>query len=137
MVLDGADVVFHGEGFFHLINKAARPGAALLLTGRSPPRTWPVQVQDLRSRLNALPVIAIGEPDDVILRGVLVKLFQERNIRPPHDLLAYLLLRMQRSVTAADAVVTALDEAASMQRRPLSRALAREILNDEAGGDDD
>ncbi len=131
MLLDGADVVAHGEAFFHLLNKATRPGSALLLTGRTPPTAWPVQVQDLRSRLNALPVAQLLEPDDAILSGVLVKLFLERSIRPPQDLLAYLVRRIQRSVPAAQGVVAALDEAAAAEHRAVSRSLAREILKDE------
>ena len=65
---------------------------------------------DLRSRLNAITVVELGAPDDAILRGLLVKLFQERNIRPPQDLLAYLARRMERSVPAAQTIVAALDE---------------------------
>jgi chromosomal replication initiation ATPase DnaA len=136
MLLDEADAAPHGEAFFHILNAAARPGGALLMVGRTAPRTWPVDVADLRSRLNALPVIEIGEPDDAILRGVLLKLFQERNIRPPQDLLDYLLRRIERSVSAAQAVVASLDEAASVEHRPLSRVLAREILQDGTYDDD-
>jgi len=131
MLLDRADAAPHGEAFFHLLNKASRPGSALLLTGRTPPSAWPVQVQDLRSRLNALPVAELVEPDDAILSGVLVKLFLERSIRPPQDLLAYLVRRIERSVPAAQAVVAALDEAAAAEHRAVSRSLAREILKDE------
>ena len=132
LVLDEADGVVHGETFFHLLNWAVTPGRALLLTSRTSPKSWPVEVPDLRSRLNAMPVIQLGEPDDVILRGLLVKLFQQRSIRPPQDLLAYLLLRMERSAPAAQAMVAALDEKALADHRAVSRALAREILQDEA-----
>ena len=131
MLLDGADSAPHGEAFFHLLNKAQQPESCLLVTGRTPPRTWSVDVPDLRSRLNALTVVELGEPDDAILRGLLVKLFQERNIRPPQDLLAYLVLRMERSAPAAQAIVAALDETASAEHRPISRVLARELLRDE------
>ena len=132
LLLDDAEGAPHDEVFFHLLNKAQQPGSCLLITGRTLPAHWPVQVQDLRSRLNAIPVIQLKEPDDAILRGILVKLFQERNIRPPPDLLSYLLSRMERSAAAAQAVVAALDETASAQHRPISRLLAREILQDEA-----
>ena len=139
LLLDDAEAAPHDEAFFHFLNKAQQPGACLLITGRTPPGRWAVQVQDLRSRLNAIPVVQLKEPDDTLLRGILVKLFQERNIRPPPDLLAYLLLRMERSAAAAQAVAAALDEAASAQHRPVSRLLAREILEDETNDtmDDD
>jgi chromosomal replication initiation ATPase DnaA len=135
LLLEDADRAPQGEAFFHLFNKVQQGESCLLLTGRTAPRTWPVEVPDLRSRLNAFQTVDIHEPDDVILRGVLIKLFQERNIRPPPDLLPYLLVRMERSVPGAQAIVAALDEAASADNRPISRALAREILNDETDGD--
>lgn len=121
---------------FHLINMAAEPGAGLLLVSRKAPAQWPTRLPDLRSRLNALPVAELHEPDDEVLRGVFSKLFRERHIRPPEDLFAYLLRRMERSIPAAREVVTRLDDAASSQNRAISRALAREILEQgEESGD--
>ena len=73
----------------------------------------------------------LGPPDDVILRGVIEKFFRERNIRPADDLLPYLLRRIERSAPAAKEVVLRLDEAADAEQRPVSRALAREILEAE------
>ena len=135
LLFDNADEALHGEAFFHLLNKVQQPDCCLLLTGRTPPSTWSADVPDVRSRLNALAVIELHAPDDAILRGVLLKMFDERHIRPPSDLIAYLLLRMERSTSAADAIVKALDETASATNRPISRMLAREILQDEEDGE--
>ena len=119
------------ESLFHLINAAPTAGG-LLVTGRTAPVAWPVGLPDLRSRLNAMPVATLSEPDDAVLGGVLLKLFRERNIRPPEDLLPYLLRRIERSVPKAREVVERLDEEASALNRPVTRALAREILEDTA-----
>jgi chromosomal replication initiation ATPase DnaA len=116
---------------FHLINMAGQPGGGLLLTGRSPPTGWPVALPDLRSRLNALPVALIDEPDDLILESVLRKFFRERNIRPTDDVFPYLLRRIERSAPKALEVVKRLDEAADADGRAVSRALARQILESE------
>jgi chromosomal replication initiation ATPase DnaA len=122
---------FDDEAMFHLINMAGEPGAGLLLTSRQAPALWPSALADLRSRLNALHVAELGPPDDVILRGVIEKFFRERNIRPADDVLPYLLRRIERSAPAAKEVVLRLDEAADAKQRPVSRALAREILEAE------
>ncbi len=137
VLFEAADMAPHGEGFFHLLNRAERGACSLLLTGRTPPAIWPSEVADLRSRLNAVPVIELLAPDDELLRAVLVKLFRERDIRPSPELLTYLVSRIERSASAAEAVVAALDEAAAAQHRPVGRALARELLKDEAGLSDD
>jgi chromosomal replication initiation ATPase DnaA len=67
---------------FHLINMAGQTGGGLMATGRTPPSGWPVALPDLRSRLNAMPVAQILEPDDAILEKMLRKFFRERNIKP-------------------------------------------------------
>jgi chromosomal replication initiation ATPase DnaA len=120
------------EALFHLINMAAREGGGLLLTARTPPAGWATALPDLRSRLNALPVALIEEPDDLVLEAVLKRLFAERSIRPSDDIYPYLLRRMPRSATHAREIVRRLDEAADERQRPVSRALAREILGDGA-----
>lgn len=120
------------EALFHLINMAGREGGGLLLTARTAPTGWPAALPDLRSRLNALPVALIEEPDDVVLEAVLRRLFAERSIRPSDDIYPYLLRRMPRSATYARELVRRLDEAADERQRPVSRALAREILGDGA-----
>ncbi len=135
IVLEDADRGAAGEALFHLINRAALPDSALLITARTPPTAWESELPDLRSRLKALPVALLSEPDDAVLRELLQKLFEERNIRPPPDLLSYLARRIERSAAAALAVVERLDEAADAQARPVSRALAREMLGrQEEGG---
>lgn len=128
LVVEDADRGPIGEGLFHLLNRVSDPVHGLLLTARTPPSAWRTALPDLRSRLNAMPVIALGEPDDGVLTGVLRRLFEERAIRPPPELLAYLASRIERSVPAAAEVVERLEAAASAQRRPINRALARDIL---------
>jgi chromosomal replication initiation ATPase DnaA len=129
VLLEDADRGFDAETLFHLINMAAA-GGGLLLTGRTPPSAWAADLPDLRSRLKAMQVALLQEPDDLVLLGVMSKLFRERHIRPPEDVLLYLIRRIERSVPAARAVVARLDETALAEQRPVSRALAREILED-------
>ena len=116
------------EALFHLINMAAHDGGGLLLTARQAPSAWTTALPDLRSRLNALPIAEIEEPDDAVLEGVLRKLFRERSIRPPQDVYQYLLRRMERSIPQAREIVRRLDEAADDEQRSISRALAKQIL---------
>ena len=127
VLLEDADRAQDDELLFHLINMAGE--GALLLTARTPPSAWPASLPDLRSRLNAMTVAELPPPDDVILEGVLRKLFRERNIEPGDDLIAYLLKRIERSGPAALAIVERLDNAAAEgEQRPVSRALARQFL---------
>jgi chromosomal replication initiation ATPase DnaA len=132
LLIEDADVAVAEETLFHLLNLAGRPGGGLLLTARTPPGQWPVALPDLRSRLSALPVALIDEPDDTVLDAMLRKFFRERNIRPSEELLAYLVRRIERSAQSASSIVERLDEAAHAARRGVSRSLARQVLGEEA-----
>lgn len=123
------------ETLFHLINMAGVDGGTLLLTGRAAPLAWPCAVPDLRSRLNALTVASLGEPDDIVLEAVLRRAFAERSITPSPDVYPYLLRRIPRSSLEAIAVVDLLDEAASAEGRAINRVLAGQVLDFE--GDED
>jgi chromosomal replication initiation ATPase DnaA len=128
-LLEDVDQGVPAEALFHLINLAGRDGAGLLMTARSRPAAWPAELPDLRSRLNALFVAEIAEPDDVVLEGVLRKLFRERSIRPPQEVYPYLLRRIPRSIPQAQEVVRRMDESAD---GPISRLLARAVLEEDS-----
>jgi chromosomal replication initiation ATPase DnaA len=131
VVLEDVDQGVPAEALFHLINMAAHEGGGLLLTARTAPAVWSADLPDLRSRLNALLVAEIEEPDDEVLEGVLRKFFRERSIRAPKEVFTYLLRRIERSIPVAREIVKRLDEAADDEQRPISRALARQVLDDE------
>ncbi len=136
VLLEDADRGASDELLFHLINMAGAPGGGLLLTARTAPSAWPATLPDLRSRLNALPVVELPGPDDTVLEAILDKFFRERNIRPADDLIPYLLRRIERSISRAREIVVLLDETADAEQRPISRALARQILeNEDATGE--
>ena len=130
VLLEAAETA-HPETLFHLINIAGS-GGGLLLTSRSHPRAWPAELPDLRSRLNALHVAEIGEPDDRVLEDLLRKFFRERSIKPAEEVYPYLMRRIERSVRMAREIVARLDEAAAVEDREITRSLARQILESDS-----
>ena len=124
----------HPDTLFHLIN-IAPSGGGLLLTSRLHPRTWPADLPDLRSRLNAMHVAEIGTPDDLLLEGLLRKFFRERNIKPAEDVYPYPIRRIERSVRMAPARLCArLDEACRTLKT--ARSLRRAGAANSRGGVD-
>ena len=75
-------------------------------------------------------MVALEPPDDALLRAVLVKLFADRQLAVDERLISYVATRIERSFAAARAAVARLDAEALRQQRPLTRALAAEILRD-------
>jgi chromosomal replication initiation ATPase DnaA len=117
------------ETLFHLINLAQAPGGALLMVA---PSAWDSALPDLRSRLDAVMSVLMEAPDDAVLAVMLQARFAERGIRPAGDVIPYLLRRIDRSAAAAAAVVEQLDAL----HRPVTRALAREVVEGARGGGD-
>ena len=132
IALDNADAPGRDEAaLFHLFNTLAASGR-LLLTATTPPRDWGLTLPDLFSRLQSMPQLRLAPPDDALLSAVLVKLFADRQITVPPNLIAYLVTRMERSIAAARSLVAALDAAALAQASPVSRTLAAELLDSQA-----
>ena len=131
VVEDLAPGEFDERALFHLINLAREEQAYLLFTAASPPAGWTVAIPDLASRLKALPVVTLAPPDDALLRAVLVKLFADRQLAVDEALVGYMATRIERTFQAARAVVARLDQAAIERKRPLTRALAAEVLREE------
>ena len=129
VVVEDADRLGEAEAqLFHLHNLVTTTGA-LLLTARTPPRDWGMTLPDLKSRMQATPIAQLDGPDDALLSAVLVKLFADRQISVPANLIPYLISRMPRSIGAARALVATLDTRALAAGRPITRALAGEVLD--------
>jgi chromosomal replication initiation ATPase DnaA len=126
VIEDVAGGAFDERALFHLLNLAREDAAFVLLTARTMPTGS--AIRDLGSRLEALPVVSLAAPDDALLRAVLVKLFADRQVAVEESLISYVATHIERSFAAARAVVGRLDAEAMARKRPLTRALAAEIL---------
>lgn len=113
---------------FHLLNRAREQGAPVLMTSRMWPAGLPVRLPDLASRLRAAHSVELGEPDDELLRRVLVKLFADRQLAVDAGVVDHIAMRMERSLQAANAIVDELDRAALAERAPITRRLATAAL---------
>ncbi|MFN3623185.1 MAG: HdaA/DnaA family protein [Hyphomicrobium sp.] len=113
---------------FHLLNRARESKLSVLITSRTPPGEQEFRVPDLRSRLRALPMVEVQPPDEALLKAVLVKLFDDRQLYVEPQVIDYLSLRMERSMAAASRIVTAVDRLALATHRKVTRPLAAEVL---------
>ena len=124
----------HEEALFHALNHQLASNGQLLLTARRSPRDWGIRLPDLLSRLQSIAIARLEPPDDALLSAVLVKLFADRQITVPANLIPYLAARMDRSIAAARSLVAALDARALALGRPVTRALASELLDSAGDG---
>jgi chromosomal replication initiation ATPase DnaA len=128
LVVEDAGDEFDERALFHLINLVRQEEAYLLITARAAPATWHAALPDLCSRLRAIPAVTLDPPDDALLRAVMVKLFADRQLAVDESLIGYLAARIERSFAGARAAVDDLDREALRQKRPVTRALAAELM---------
>ena len=121
---------FDERALFHLMNLAREDDAYVLLTGREVPSSLQIELRDLRSRLRAVPVISLLPPDDQLFRGLIVKFCADRQLAVDESVVSYLATRLERSSAAARRAVELLDSEALRLGRPVTRALAAELLRD-------
>lgn len=120
---------------FHLLNLVRERGVFLLLTARQHPAAATYRLPDLASRLRAIPTTELGTPDESLLAALVVKLFADRGVEADEPLVRYLIPRVDRTVPALRAAVAAIDAAALAARRPVTRALAAQVLRANEPGD--
>ena len=116
------------RALFHLLNLARQEEADVLMTARTPPAGWALELPDLLSRLRAVPVVTLAPPDDALLRALIVKLCFDRQLSVDEALVNYVASRIERSFAAVRKAVALLDAEALRLRRPVTRALAVELF---------
>jgi hypothetical protein len=126
-VIDGPDSVSE-EAMFHAWNAAEAGGAPLLIIADAPPAAWTIALPDLASRLGAVPVLTIGEPDDCLARDLIEALFARRGMALAPEVASYIVPRMERSYAMIHRIVAALDAASLEQGRRVGIRLTRETL---------
>jgi chromosomal replication initiation ATPase DnaA len=129
LLLEDADAIGEAETqLFHLVNLMRENGMALVITAKAPPDAWGLRTADLLSRLRLAPTVAIGPPDDALMRAVLVKLLIDRQLVIDTSVVGYIALRLERSLDAARTFIDALDREALARQCRISRAIAADVL---------
>jgi chromosomal replication initiation ATPase DnaA len=119
---------FDERALFHLMNLAREDGAFVLVTAREPPSAFQIELRDLRSRLRAAPMVSLLPPDDQLFRALIVKFCADRQLAVDETVVSYLATRIERSYAAVRQAVELLDAEALRLGRPVTRALAAELL---------
>ncbi len=134
-VVEDAHRGVNNTALFHLLNAARQAGKTVLITSRTWPASWKISLPDLLSRLRAATPVEVLEPDDDLLRRVLVKLFADRQIAVDIGVVDYLVVRMERSLEVALRAVDAIDREALAGRVKITKPLAGRVLETVTGSD--
>lgn len=138
LVIENLTAQIDNEAMFHLFNLYQNEGGFLLFTSEQAPARLNFKLPDLQSRLNMIPSIPIGEPDDEMLSALIVKLFNDRQIIISPEVLNYILQNMQRSFSYARKLVGEIDAVSLASKRAITVPVVKEaiaVLNSNAQGE--
>ncbi len=136
LIEDVSEAGLDETAMFHLLNYVREQACHVLITSRSRPAHWHIDLPDLRSRLRAAPVAVLDEPDDALLKAVLAKLFRDRQLDVAENVLSFLVVRMERSLAAAGELVDSIDRAALAEKAPVTRAFVSKVLSERGDMDE-
>lgn len=117
------------QALLHFYNSIKENGQYLLITSNLPLSELQIQLPDLKSRLKSIMQVAIGQPDDMLLRAVMIKGFLDRQITVEKDVLEYLMARIERSFQSVQRILQKIDQLAFQHKRPITIPLVREIVS--------
>ncbi|KCZ51648.1 hypothetical protein HY2_01460 [Hyphomonas pacifica] len=137
VVIDDADQVKKMDRLLTLINMISANAGRVLLTSRRSPGQWQTSSADLKSRLNALPVIEIDDPDEPMLKVRLEMAARKHFLKLDPEVVKYLVPRLDLSYEAIETFAEKLSERITLTGRAPSVPLAREVLEELGWSDPD
>lgn len=128
LALDGSWHALNETALFHLLNHAKQTGKWLLLVHSLAPAETDITLPDLTSRLKALPLVTLEQPDDLLLRAIMTKQLADRQLSIDPDIISYLLAHIERSCASVKEMVQLIDDAALQQKRRITLPFVRALL---------
>lgn len=131
-VIDDVDLIAGDaeaeEWLQHFYNATKAESIPLLLSASKVPAEWGLGLRDILTRLKSCQTVALQEPDDMLIHGLLLKLFQDRQLMVDIGVVDYIAPRLERTGTAVRQAVETLDEASLEGRRKISIPFAKTVL---------
>ena len=72
--------------------------------------------------------MAVGSPDDALMAVVLTKLFSDRQIFVPQEVVHFILARVERSFLSIRQIVDKIDRKALSEKRAVTIPLVRDLF---------
>lgn len=116
------------ELLLHLINFSNENNQYLLLTSDLSPQNLKLHLPDLRSRMLAIYSIAIKQPDEELLKAVLLKHLTDRHLKITQEALNYIVTRIERSFNKLIQFIENLDKMSKIHKKSITIPLIRKTL---------
>ena len=135
-IIDDVDYIIsfednkYEEKILNLINIIKTSGKNnILMTSRKMPRFLDSRLKDLISRISSATVIEMRDPDEILLKKIIEKYLNERNIQINNESLDYLINRIERSYKSALKFAKMIDIMSLEKKTKINKPFLKSILN--------
>ena len=135
-IIDDVDYIIsfednkYEEKILNLINIIKTSGKNnILMTSRKMPRFLDSRLKDLISRISSATVIEMRDPDEILLKKIIEKYLNERNIQINDESLDYLINRIERSYKSALKFAKQIDLMSLEKKSKINKSFLKSILN--------
>ena len=128
LVIDNLEELATPPHLLTLLAARSQHATKTVLIGQGEPRDWADGLNDLATRLEAGPRIALNEPDEDLLKEVIKRLFDNKQLRVSSRVVDFAALRMPKTFRAAALFVEACDQRALSENRSISVKLAQTVM---------
>ena len=128
LIIENVEPKNNNEALFHLFNLFNVPGRYMLWTAETAPGRMSFPLRDLDTRLKMLPCVSISEPDDMMLQMLIVKLFDDRQIKISPEILNYIMNNASRSFAYIEDLVNEIDKISLAYQAAVNYTIVRQAM---------
>lgn len=129
LFIDDIETADETELFAHMNRALTGEVEALLLSAKTHPEGWAIDMPDLRSRLKNTPVFELPHPDDELLEGITRYLFEGYGRAVSKDVVTYIVSRTSRTVPSLQSLVQTLEQQAQSDKADMTKAYVARRIN--------
>ncbi len=128
-ISNAGEKVIIEEKLFHLLNSTSQTSCYLMMTCSSSIRSWGLRLQDLISRLKTIAVVEMLPPDDELLVAILLKQFDDRQIKVSPEFVLFVSKRINRSFFSISEFVNLIDHITLKRKKNVTIPIASQLLD--------
>ena len=131
IVIENIDKVLEDkseEDLFHIINFTKENDKKLLMTSCKSISNIEFKLEDLKSRLNAILEAKIMQPDDELMKLVLIKIFNDKQLLINPNVIDFLKSRLERSYKSINDFIEKIDKFSLEKGKKITIALINDLI---------
>lgn len=127
-IIDDIEKVHDEVALFHFFNLVKERKGYILFTSCKHPQNLNIRLPDLKSRINAIPSAGLDNPDDELIRTLLLKNFVEHQLKVGMDVIDYMVMRIDRSFSVINNIVDILDRESLKEKKNITVPFVKNVL---------